>query len=260
MTTINFRTFGNNFKDAAYEVIAPKERVYGPRDLIPRNIGDGYVTIGAGCNLDGGHPSVKFAVYRQLGIRVDLRNRIDAGTPAQRAAERGYVDRLNAILQNTALTAAQKVTALNTVMAARAMDNVLNGFADNRPSTFEFGTAGRDGEAQIRASFDDAIIAYNADLERKLDRKDPAIRTQPNFENSLERAVLLSLVWNGGPGLIGNGVLTGLSTGNRAEVWFQIRYNTNAGQSRIDFGQGIANRRYTESNEFRLYGNSTISV
>lgn len=48
--------------------------------------------------------------------------------------------------------------------------------------------------------------------------------------------------------LVGNGLLTALSEGNRAEAWYEIRYNSNG-----DKLAGIAKRRYAEAQVFGLY-------
>jgi len=80
---------------------------------------------------------------------------------------------------------------------------------------------------------------------------------------SNERLALLSMVFNGGLGIFGSSLsqsklLNALETGNRAEAWFEIRYNTNAESKRTDAAsqavtEGIADRRINESNLFGLY-------
>ncbi|MBI5213889.1 MAG: hypothetical protein HY957_11070, partial [Nitrospirae bacterium] len=50
--------------------------------------------------------------------------------------------------------------------------------------------------------------------------------------------------------LIGYNLLTALENDNRAEAWYEIRYNSNGGSTR---SRGIANRRYAESDLFSLY-------
>ena len=70
---------------------------------------------------------------------------------------------------------------------------------------------------------------------------------------SKERAALVSLSYNGG---LGDNLKAAILDGNRTEAWFEIRYNTNSGKSK---SQGIANRRYAESNLFGLYDAGTLS-
>jgi Ca2+-binding RTX toxin-like protein len=73
---------------------------------------------------------------------------------------------------------------------------------------------------------------------------------------SKERVALFDMVYNGGAGLIGDNLLSALENNNRAEAWYEIRYNSNYGNSRINTGLGIANRRVSESNTFNLYSNN----
>ncbi len=69
---------------------------------------------------------------------------------------------------------------------------------------------------------------------------------------SNERAALMSLFYNQQTGadtaLIGPGLLTALATDNRAEAWWEIRYNSNG-----DDEDGVAARRYYERQVFGLY-------
>lgn len=69
--------------------------------------------------------------------------------------------------------------------------------------------------------------------------------------HSNERGALLSLVYNN-PILIGKGLAGAIITNNRAEAWYEIRYNSHGGDSKNL--PGIAKRRIEESNMFSLYG------
>lgn len=85
---------------------------------------------------------------------------------------------------------------------------------------------------------------------------------QPTYSalaGSKEAVALLSLVFNS-PSLIGTNLIHALQTGNRAEAWYQIRYESN--KERITdpaLARGIANRRYAESDGFGLYENTTLT-
>lgn len=71
--------------------------------------------------------------------------------------------------------------------------------------------------------------------------------------NSKERIVLLSLGFNtraGETDLLGTNLGAALREGNRANAWFEIRYNSNRYRE-----NGIAKRRYAESSLFGLYNN-----
>jgi Ca2+-binding RTX toxin-like protein len=80
---------------------------------------------------------------------------------------------------------------------------------------------------------------------------------------SRERAALMSLYFNSRPtfkngveignNLIGAKLLGALQTGDRAEAWFEIRYNTNLERTKAPtVAKGIANRRYQEADLFGL--------
>ena len=74
-----------------------------------------------------------------------------------------------------------------------------------------------------------------------------------SIPQSLERAALVSLAYNNPAEMLGTGLATALTSSERAEAWYQIRYQSNGGESR---GAGLANRRYRESDLFGLYGTS----
>jgi len=70
--------------------------------------------------------------------------------------------------------------------------------------------------------------------------------------NSQERIALVSLGWNqkdGSTALLGKKLGTALQYGDRAEAWFEIRYNSNLNKIH-------ASRRYKEANLFGLYNES----
>ncbi|EKV31626.1 hemolysin related protein [Caenispirillum salinarum AK4] len=85
---------------------------------------------------------------------------------------------------------------------------------------------------------------YEPALDSALARRCPGV-TVPR---SRERAALVSLVFNGGPGMVGPGLGAALAAGNRAECWWQIRWASNGGNS-----AGIATRRAYEGTLFGLY-------
>ena len=114
----------------------------------------------------------------------------------------------------------------------------------------------------------DGRVLFNADSKRaQADVKD---RLNNNaLYNSLvdtrEMLALVSLAYNG-PGTIGPSLQAALklpdSARGRAEAWYQIRYQTNpapkAGQK--DVRNGIARRRYVESQVFGLYDAGTVTA
>jgi hypothetical protein len=76
---------------------------------------------------------------------------------------------------------------------------------------------------------------------------------------SRERTVLYSLAYNskderpkdGILDLLGPALATAIKNGNRAEAWYEIRYNTNFGDI-----TGVAKRRFLESEYFGLYNDA----
>ncbi len=76
---------------------------------------------------------------------------------------------------------------------------------------------------------------------------------------SKERAAILSLLYNlSGPrssSIAGNipSTINAIKSNNRAEAWYEIRYNSNANSQVDSIERGIANRRMAESDLFGLY-------
>jgi Ca2+-binding RTX toxin-like protein len=89
-------------------------------------------------------------------------------------------------------------------------------------------------------------------LTAAVDARETQLNTRLGFVmlESNERAALMSMFYNGGAGIIGPKLLFALQTDNRAEAWYEIRYDSNGGGSS---GAGLANRRYAESDKFGLY-------
>jgi len=73
-----------------------------------------------------------------------------------------------------------------------------------------------------------------------------------SLENTREKAGLLSLAYNV-QSLIGAGLVRALSTGDRAEAWFQIRYDSNSKTQKPEIRPGIAKRRFAEAEYIGLY-------
>ena len=96
-------------------------------------------------------------------------------------------------------------------------------------------------------------------LARVVDRFESQLDTRLGYimPQSKERAALTSMAYNGGIGIIGPNLKNAIINDNRAEAWFEIRYNSNGGNSR---SQGIANRRYSESDMFGLFDDGPLTV
>ena len=79
-----------------------------------------------------------------------------------------------------------------------------------------------------------------------------------NFNDSLERAALISLAYNGVK-IKGTNMLSDIQKNNRAEVWYEIRSDSNAANNLLSgkydkkIASGLARRRDYESDLFGLY-------
>lgn len=100
------------------------------------------------------------------------------------------------------------------------------------PKTFGFASDTQVGKALAAIS-----PGYEAAIDRWIARIPP----------SAERAVLFSMAWNA-PSLLGPKLKEAVLSGDRAEAWYEIRYNSNGSGH-----DGIANRRYVEAEHFKLY-------
>ena len=190
----------------------PKTQVYFDSVGIP--------TIGVGFNLRV--DLVRDDVFVALGI-------------GDNEVEETYKTRLIAAIA-VATSAAALQTALDVIMAERFADvNVPGG--ETKRQSFSF----RD-VPHIRTTFDTIIDRMETDFTAALNIIAP---------DSRERLALLSLYYNH-PRLIGAGLRAALLSGDRAEIWFEIRFNSNGGASRA---LGIAKRRALESELFGLYNN-----
>ena len=88
------------------------------------------------------------------------------------------------------------------------------------------------------------------------------LQTYPKYESvvnvlnipiSSERVALVSLSYNS-PALIGSNLKNAIGSSNRAEAWYEVRYQSNGGQDK----NGIAKRRFYEAELFGLY-DSTLN-
>ncbi|HEX9875714.1 MAG TPA: calcium-binding protein, partial [Gammaproteobacteria bacterium] len=139
--------------------------------------------------------------------------------------------------------------------AREAINAELRKVSGNQSASFEFSNA-----QQVRAVFDTIIGRYEGQVNSWLP-------TGVTLLLSRERLALVSLAYNNllGPRQVRQGVVTSwkssnlrdaIAAGNRAEAWFEIRYNSNLGalvRDPLSGPGGIAKRRYAESAYFGLY-------
>jgi GH24 family phage-related lysozyme (muramidase) len=124
------------------------------------------------------------------------------------------------------------------------------------------------GNATLRANLDRVMKTWHdtkdSDVpERFRFRSDTAVakaldKLAPDYDghiddwlagipDSREREALFSLCWNG-PSLLGPKLKAAIESGDRAEAWYEIRYNSNGNAI-----AGLANRRYVEAETFGLF-------
>lgn len=106
----------------------------------------------------------------------------------------------------------------------------------------------------------DATTLFNADLVHQLEYmkgkfvgylgKTEGERVFGSLANTREMVALYTLFYNA-QSLLGKNLATALSTGDRAEAWFNIRYGWDDKDSR--YNDGWAKRHYLESSLFGLY-------
>lgn len=123
--------------------------------------------------------------------------------------------------------------SINNKMASYSNQN------SNVPNTFVFTS-----EQQIQNVFDTIIGEYEDSIDTKFQ--------STYLPNSYERTAILSLTYNS-PSLIGPKLISAIENDNRAEAWYEIRYNSNSNSQLEAIQNGIAKRRYYESEMFGLY-------
>ncbi|MNZ13767.1 Bifunctional hemolysin/adenylate cyclase precursor [compost metagenome] len=196
----------------------------------------GLITIGVGFNL---HNVNTLRTFLEVAMGVSAAD-----------LER-YVLGISAVLNQYQLsTSGSSMQTANMQQALSAEWRILTGNA-----SAQFVVTNRDGNSAkelIRYTFDELIEdVYEVSLSNRLTGRGIAGLGGDGY--SYERLVLLSLEYNNGGVLIGNGLLTALGNGDRFTAWYEIRFRSNGGASASG---GVAKRRYMESELFGLYDDS----
>ena len=235
LSPTEYSAFRYDFLLRLEETGDPKEVVYLD-SASPRN-----PTIGIGFNLKDA--AVRNQVFLGLGIDTAVAN----------LAEKKYVKKLTEVIARSYSLAdlSTLISDLNAVMAERLSDE--NVTTPAKKERFEF------NEAEI-------ISVFNAVAEAK----ESTVNAWLNIPQSRERAVLFSLAFNTKlstkpvipenqtlfPSGLGPSLRRAIISSNRAEAWYEIRYNTNKNAISATppaDAEGIAKRRYYESEVFNLY-------
>jgi len=236
----------------------------------------GYATIGVGflvsANAEGILEGIDPDLRTNLGLSVDGYDNLV--TAIENATN-------NVLFTSDAAAQTAIQDAINGVLASAANYEIPN----PEPSfTMQYSSDPATADSQMHATFD-LIVDRQGGYENQVDQwlnGDPANSTSA-IPDSRERLALLSLAYNG---LIGfeknaqgipkqysNGTYIlkspslrqAMLNGDRAEAWYEIRYNSNLdGKNYLKSGiapgnnidKGIAKRRYAESEIFGLFDNA----
>lgn len=245
-----------DYSGAVYEFLKRNEgepsangRVYVYADSV------GIPTIGIGVNLQELVGAQDQAPFNSLLAMLGLNLGGLSGAAAQ--AEQQYESRVRVALQSQYPGAGSGpnnavLVTLNAILNARRNDPVYDP-AVSATFVTDFSITPQ----QSRQLFEQILPQYESELDDWLrnDVQTPAIVDGLLTRNSAERLALLSLKWNQTPGerqLLGPRLADALRHDDRAEAWYQIRYQSNGGDSSSG---DIANRRYRESDLFGLYDN-----
>ena len=243
--SLNWQSVPGNFDDYLYNFLVPLEAATTQQRWQPTLV-NGDITIGIGFDLKAGGKPAQDAVLDELGfdprtVALDPANPPPSG-PA--LIEFTYISAIRSAI------AAGNLPQLNVLMQARAQVASTNvayaQFLAQPPRTsFAF-----QNDTEVREVFD---TLWPNVYSPYISRHYPSLASDAGFQNSLELVALASLVWNGGPGILGTekaGLGQAIASGNRAEAWFQIRYQRNPHQD-----PAVARRRYYESQVFGLFDN-----
>ena len=160
------------------------------------------------------------------------------------AAEQQYIQAIRNVINNVQYTYTKDDSDdillqnnLTQVMYARANDTRYTSFS--RRGVFEFYN-----DNEVMGVYNSIIGDYEKIVDNKLGYC---------MADSKERAALVSMAYNGGGGIIKRALVDAITNDNRAEAWFEIRYNSNS-------DRGHTRRRYQEAEMFSLYDNGPLSV
>jgi Ca2+-binding RTX toxin-like protein len=208
-----------------YQLLLNVEETGNPKPT-PYLDSKGIPTVGIGFNLRSAN--VLEAVLAAFGFNIDVNT--------QSAIESGYIEEIKSIVNASHASNLELDTQLNDVMYRRFNNQDIPSSQRTR-ANFQFLN---DGE--IRGVFDSLIESYETQVDNWLS----------GIPKSQERTALVSLAWNNAGKLLGPGLKAALQSGNRADAWYEIRYGSNG-----DKFDGIAKRRYYESDLFGLYDDAS---
>jgi GH24 family phage-related lysozyme (muramidase) len=191
----------------------------------------GIPTIGVGINLNTSSTNLN-AVLAQLGF--DINGTLLTG--AAWIAEQKYMEQIREAAKVKYATNTAVQAALDGILKERARDSSYD-TSFIRRTIFKF-----NNETESKNAFDAIIGSYESRVDSRLGY-------------SKERIALVSLAYNsktGATDLLGGKLMAAINNDNRAEAWYEIRYNSNLNKIH-------ANRRYQEADLFGLYDSGTLT-
>jgi len=217
---INIHPISGDFNETVYQFLRKQEgfapRIYSDSKGIP-TLGVGYALAVKGSNGSFAVRSTLPSDLALMGVTLT-------------AADAQLLDAAIAALNSENMTRAKTLIPV-----------FKQGENSAQVNKFSFLLSSPD---QFRPLFDRALDEATITLRSKI-----GVPLFSSLAGSNEMAALLSLTFNS-PELIGGDLINALETGNRVEAWYEIRYQSNGGQSP---SQGIATRRYAESDLFGQY-------
>jgi GH24 family phage-related lysozyme (muramidase) len=144
-----------------------------------------------------------------------------------------------------------------------ALDAIAKNLSDGNVSTAKSQVTTLDAQvADINSTQADTLFTFSygramTDVKTAFIKHLGVVKGMSLFNamsNSTEMIAIADMAYNGSSGLIGANLSNALWN-NRAEAWYEIRY-----QSNKDADQGHANRRYLEALKFSLYDNNVTKA
>ena len=247
-------------KNAMFEIIKKVEGEYSA----PYYDSVGKVTLGVGFNIEDVQKP-RNLVFVTLGIAEISGGKLQGKTlynfdgtinEAATAKLATYFESLKNLIENdtyngspskAALDAQSKVlnTNLNAIMSQIQSDLFLSNYKSSFHPSFSL------THSEIKNIFDSIIDTYSANVDKFLN----SIGGSDKLAISSEMyQALVSLSYNGLSMTQSSmpGLADAIQNGNRAEAWFQIRYDTNK-----KYEAGVYKRRFFESEIFGVFAGST---
>ncbi len=252
ITTHNAKSYDNILIQTLIDAEIGPSSKNQQKVISPYDDGVGNPTIGIGYNLKVQGVFQAVAVYFGVDPKSNLLDK------KQKATVNGYVTQMTNVIAAYDGDISTLDTALNQVMDSIKSDASLPvNFKSAVYSAFAFNDLADAENTGLFTTIESSVLHEERALSNALGSSD--------FSNSLERATLISLQYNGIKIAKSPKLTTDISNGNRAEAWYEVRYNTDASNDsqnasyNSSIATGVAIRRDYESDLFGLYNGDPFS-